>query len=67
MECKKDHNLKNCNCTCTPCSRKGNCCACLEYHLKNRELPGCCFSREAERTYDRSFAHFTRLVSQDKI
>jgi hypothetical protein len=67
MECKKEKNLKNCNCSYDFCSRKGNCCACLEFHLKNRELPGCCFSREAERTYDRSFAHFARLVSQNKI
>jgi hypothetical protein len=67
MECKKDINLKNCTCSYNPCSRKGNCCACLEFHLKNRELPGCCFSREEERTYDRSFAHFARLVAQNKI
>jgi hypothetical protein len=26
--------------------------------LKNRELPGCCFPPEAERTYDRSFEAF---------
>lgn len=67
MECKKDHNLENCTCSYDPCSRKGNCCDCLAYHLKSRELPGCCFSREAERTYDRSFEHFARLVSQNKI
>lgn len=67
MECKKDHNLENCSCSYDPCQRKGNCCDCLAYHLKSRELPGCCFSYEAERTYDRSFEHFARLVSQNKI
>jgi hypothetical protein len=67
MECKKDKNLKSCNCTYKPCPRKGSCCECLAYHLRSRELPACCFPLEAERTYDRSFAHFARLVSQQKI
>ena len=67
MECKKDKNLKSCNCTYEPCSRKGSCCHCLAFHLQSRELPGCCFSREAERTFDRSFEHFSRLVAQDKL
>jgi len=67
MECKKDKNLKSCNCTYEPCSRKGSCCDCLAFHLQSRELPGCCFSREAERTFDRSFEHFARLVAQDKL
>jgi hypothetical protein len=30
-------------------------------------LPGCFFPPEAERTYDRSFAHFARLVANGKI
>ena len=62
MECKKEKNLKGCNCSYEPCSRKGVCCECLSYHLKNRELPACCFPEAAERTYDRSFRHFARLV-----
>jgi Domain of unknown function (DUF6485) len=67
MECNKERNLKNCICSYDPCPRKGLCCDCMTYHLKNRELPGCCFSKEAERTYDRSFEHFARLVSQRRI
>jgi hypothetical protein len=67
MECKKEKNRKDCTCTYDPCSRKGTCCDCLASHLRRRELPGCCFSREAERTYDRSFEHFARLVAQNKI
>jgi hypothetical protein len=67
MDCKKENNMKNCNCSYDPCSRKGTCCDCLAYHLRNRELPGCCFSSEAERTYDRSFEHFARLVSGKRI
>ena len=67
MECKKLKNLKTCNCTYDPCARKGTCCDCLAGHLQSRELPACCFPREAERTYDRSFENFARLVAQEKV
>ena len=67
MECKKEKNLDKCNCTYEPCSRKGVCCDCLEYHLKKRQLPACCFTKDAEKTYNRSFEHFTELVSKRKI
>ena len=60
MECKKDKNLKGCNCTYEPCSKKGVCCYCLRYHLAMKELPACCFPPEVERTYDRSFKAFAR-------
>jgi hypothetical protein len=30
-------------------------------------LPGCCFPRHAEATFDRSFEHFARLVDGGKI
>lgn len=62
MDCSQQKNLANCNCTYESCSRKGACCDCLRYHLKSRELPACCFPADAERTYDRSFDHFARLV-----
>jgi hypothetical protein len=32
-----------------------------------RELPACCFTDAAERTYDRSFEHFARLVRAGKL
>jgi hypothetical protein len=67
MECKQSRNQKDCNCSYEPCSRKGLCCDCLRYHLHSRELPACCFPDDAERTYDRSFDHFARLVAQKKI
>ncbi len=67
MECKQEKNLKRCNCTYDPCSRKGLCCECLAYHLKSRALPACCFPPDAEATFDRSFNHFARLVQQGKI
>lgn len=63
MECKKEQNLKNCNCSYSPCSRKGVCCDCIRYHLSMRQLPGCAFPDSAEATYDRSFEHFARLVN----
>jgi hypothetical protein len=67
MECEKDKNLDKCNCSYPGCSRRGVCCDCLSYHLRNRELPACAFPAGAERTYDRSFAHFVRLVEEGKI
>lgn len=67
MECKKDQNLKNCNCSYEPCAKKGICCECLSYHLKSRQLPACCFPNQAEKTYDRSFEHFARLVKEKRI
>jgi hypothetical protein len=67
MDCNKEKNLKGCNCSYEPCERKGNCCECLQYHLKSRELPGCCFPEDHERTYDRSFEHFARLVTTRKV
>ena len=67
MECKKDKNLAVCTCSYEPCSRKGMCCDCVQYHLRSREIPGCFFPRNAERTYDRSFEHFARLVAKGLI
>lgn len=67
MECKKDVNLESCNCSYETCSRKGVCCDCLRYHLINRQLPGCCFPDDIEKTYDRSFANFARLVQDNLI
>jgi hypothetical protein len=67
MECKQAQNLKGCTCTYASCSRRGLCCECVAYHRKSSELPGCFFPPAAERTYDRSFAHFAQLVTSGKI
>lgn len=67
MECKKERNIISCNCSYEPCSRKGNCCDCISYHLKSRELPACCFPNDVERTYNRSFEMFTQLVVKNRI
>ena len=67
MECKKDDNLNNCNCSYPGCPRKGICCDCIAYHLKNRQLPACAFPNDVEKTYDRSFEKFSKLVQNKKI
>jgi hypothetical protein len=54
-------NRARCNCTYEPCSRKGNCCECLRYHLAMNELPACAFPDDVERSYDRSFRRFAAL------
>lgn len=62
MECVNiEKNLENCTCS-YDCSKRGNCCECIKYHRSKRQLPGCFFPEEAEKTYDRSFEHFARLV-----
>ncbi|MEW6069384.1 MAG: DUF6485 family protein [Candidatus Thermoplasmatota archaeon] len=58
-ECpNQEYNRKHCICTYEPCDKKGMCCECIRYHLKRHELPGCAFSKEVEKTYDRSFEKF---------
>ena len=64
---RKEANLKRCNCSYEPCSRKGFCCDCLAYHLKSRQLPACAFPDDVERTYDRSFETFARLVQEGRV
>ena len=51
-ECRLDQNLKPCNCSYEPCSRKGRCCECLKYHWDMQEMPACFFPDTVERTYD---------------
>ncbi|MGO8745360.1 MAG: DUF6485 family protein [Thermoguttaceae bacterium] len=66
-DCKKTQNAQSCTCTYDPCPRKGACCDCLTYHLRMRQLPGCCFPDAAERTYDRSFEQFAKLVTNRQL
>jgi len=61
MECISEKNKARCNCTYEPCPRKYKCCECLHYHRKSNELPACYFSREIEKTYDRSIDNFLRM------
>lgn len=55
----REKNLKRCNCT-YDCNKKGICCECIAYHISRNELPACCFSKEAEASYDRSFKNFCK-------
>jgi len=64
-ECRQEKNLKTCNCSYEPCSRKGMCCECLRYHWSMGELPACFFPDAVERTYDRSLGRFM-AVMKDK-
>ena len=56
--CNKSQNMSHCNCTYEPCSRKGACCECIAYHRRSGELPACYFTKEQEKTYDRSIEYF---------
>ena len=47
-----------CNCTYPGCDKHGICCECIQYHLRIKELPACCFPPAVEKTYDRSFRKF---------
>lgn len=64
IDCEKfKRNMERCNCSYQGCSRKGNCCECLHYHLAMDELPACLFPDDVERTYDRSFKRFIETHS----
>ncbi len=56
-------NMEYCNCT-YPCSKKGKCCECIQYHQRLGELPACFFPDDVEKTYDRSIARFVELHSR---
>ena len=53
-------DASKCTCTYLSCDKRGNCCQCVSYHQKKGEVPGCFFTPEGERTYDRSKANFVR-------
>jgi hypothetical protein len=57
-------NAEKCGCSAVTCSKRGKCCECLSYHLSQKQLPGCCFPPDVEKTYDRSFAAFIRANSK---
>ncbi len=62
MSCpNSDANMSHCNCSYPGCSRKGNCCECLRYHLSMNQLPACAFPDDVEKTYDRSFRRFAQI------
>lgn len=61
MECvNRQKNISRCTCTYEGCPRHGICCECIAYHNRNGEFPGCFFSKEGERSWDRSFENLVR-------
>ena len=58
MECQLEQNKEFCPCTYVSCDKKGKCCECVKYHKERGELPGCYFSKDVEKTYDRSIKNF---------
>jgi hypothetical protein len=56
--------MKDCACTYASCDKRGKCCECIRSHLRRRELPGCCFPPDVEKTYDRSFEKFIKVWSK---
>lgn len=54
-----EENKKNCACT-YGCPRSGKCNECVAYHRGKGQFPACFFSKEAEKTYDRSFEMLLR-------
>jgi len=65
-ECQSKKNRQKCICSFEPCSRKGICCECIEYHWNHQELPACFFPEDVEKTYDRSLRRFVQ-IHKDKI
>lgn len=60
MECASSQSPEHCTCTYTACDKRGSCCKCVLYHRNKGEVPGCFFTPEGERSYDRSLAHLCR-------
>jgi hypothetical protein len=63
-ECTAKKNIAHCNCTYEPCSKKGVCCECFQYHLRMGELPACVFPKDVEKTYDRSIETFIKTYQK---
>lgn len=63
MECTVEKNMAACTCT-YDCEKRGKCCACVAFHRERHEVPGCFFSKEGEKTYDRSIR---KLLDEKQI
>ena len=64
-ECDIKKNMEKCNCSYEPCSRKGICCECIQYHWSMKELPACLFPDDVERTYNRSLRKFIEVYKEE--
>lgn len=59
-------NTKHCTCTYSGCPRHAICCECLHYHRERGELPGCYFTEEEEKIYNRTIEFFIQRRSGGK-
>jgi hypothetical protein len=57
-DCQITRNKEYCTCTYEMCPRRGRCCECVIYHRQSAEIPGCFFSQQVEKSYDRSIRKF---------
>ncbi len=56
-------NTLQCPCTYKSCSHHDKCCECIDYHRRHGEVPGCLFTKDTEKTYDRSI----EMLSKDRM
>jgi hypothetical protein len=57
MECTFEQNKATCTWA-YECGKKEKCCEYVSYQRKMKQIPGCFFSKDGERSYDRSFKRF---------
>jgi len=57
-------NKQKCTCSYTDCARWGKCCECVAYHRGHKELPGCFFPSQLEKSGERSIKKFVELNSK---
>jgi hypothetical protein len=65
MSCGRTNSLgkdNKCSCSFTDCSNWGKCCSCILYHRTRSEVPGCFFTKEAERVGNRSVSYFIKNI-----
>jgi len=60
----KETNEQRCTCTNTKCDKHGVCCECISYHWAKKQLPGCLFPKDEEKTFDRSLDNFIKIYSK---
>ncbi len=58
--------MDKCLCTYPGCERHGICSECLDYHRDNGEFPACFFTKEGEKTYDRSWKNLQKYYRFSK-
>lgn len=57
MECTLEGNKAGCSCT-YDFGKRGRCSKCVAYQGKMKQIPECFFTKESERTYDRSYHRY---------